>query len=101
MDVLRLSCIVRSNLEAEAEGAEYNAASTTGAPLNDVQINHQDAELDFDARASDQGAALVTAHDSVLVFCAQNASSTSFAPLHADGWRSTSGLEQATVTRTM
>lgn len=55
VDVLRLSCIVRSNLEAEAEGAEYNAASTTGAPLNDVQINHQDAELDFDARASDQG----------------------------------------------
>ena len=55
MDVLRLSCIVRSNLEAEAEGGDYNAASTAGAPLNDVQINHQDAELDFDARASDQG----------------------------------------------
>ncbi|KAK9856467.1 hypothetical protein WJX84_005420 [Apatococcus fuscideae] len=56
VDVLRLSCIVRNNLEAEAEGGDYNAASTTGAPLNDVQINHQDAELDFDAKASEQGA---------------------------------------------
>ena len=84
VDVLRLSCIVRSNLEAEAEGAEYNAASTTGAPLNDVQINHQDAELDFDARASEEGAAFISAHESVSLFWARNASSISFDPLHAD-----------------
>ncbi|KAK9809997.1 hypothetical protein WJX72_003108 [[Myrmecia] bisecta] len=53
VNVLRLSCIVRSNLEKESDGADYHAASTAKAPLNDVQLNHPDAELDFEEQAAE------------------------------------------------
>ncbi len=53
---LRVSRIVRRNLEAEAAGAatEYGAASA-GAGAADVKLHTPDAEVDFDERASDAG----------------------------------------------
>lgn len=53
MDVMRLSIIVRNNLEKEAEAKEYDAASSAGAPTGDVKLNHTDAELDFEEQAAD------------------------------------------------
>eukprot|EP00884_Botryococcus_braunii_P012001 jgi/Botrbrau1/20801/Bobra.0156s0030.1 len=48
VDVMRLSQIVRSNLEKEGEGADYSAATTCSAPQGDVQLHDPDAELDFE-----------------------------------------------------
>lgn len=53
VDVLRLSIIVRNNLEKEADGQEYHGASSAGAPRGDVKLNHTDAELDFEEQATD------------------------------------------------
>lgn len=53
VDVMRLSIIVRNNLEKEADGSEYHAASSSGAPRGDVKLNHTDAELDFEEPATD------------------------------------------------
>ena len=51
VDVMRLSLIVRSNLDKEAEQSEYKAASSAGA---DVQLHHPDAELDFEQQQQQQ-----------------------------------------------
>lgn len=53
---LRVSRIVRRNLEAEVAAAatEYGAASV-GAGAADVKLHTADAEVDFDERASDAG----------------------------------------------
>lgn len=53
VDVMRLSIIVRNNLEKDADGTEYHAASSTGAPSGDVKLNHTDAELDFEEQTAD------------------------------------------------
>ena len=53
MDIMRLSIIVRNNLEKEAEAKEYDAASSAGAPKGDVKLHHTDAELDFEEQAAD------------------------------------------------
>ena len=53
VDVMRLSVIVRNNLEKDADGTEYHAASSTGAPSGDVKLNHTDAELDFEEQTAD------------------------------------------------
>ena len=50
---MRLSIIVRNNLEKEAEAKEYDAASSAGAPKGDVKLHHTDAELDFEEQAAD------------------------------------------------
>lgn len=50
VDVLRLSCIVRGNLDRDA-GSEYAAASSAGAARGDVQLHTPDAELDFEEQA--------------------------------------------------
>lgn len=55
MDVMRLSIIVRNNLEKESDGSEYHAASSSGAPNGDVKLNHTDAELDFEEQTTDAG----------------------------------------------
>lgn len=51
VDVMRLSLIVRSNLDKEAEKTDYKAASSAGA---DVQLHHPDAELDFEQQQQQQ-----------------------------------------------
>ena len=53
VDIMRLSIIVRNNLEKEAEAKEYDAASSAGAPKGDVKLHHTDAELDFEEQAAD------------------------------------------------
>lgn len=53
VDVMRLSIIVRNNLEKETDGSEYHAASSSGAPSGDVKLNHTDAELDFEEQTTD------------------------------------------------
>ncbi|KAL3147840.1 hypothetical protein ABBQ32_002563 [Trebouxia sp. C0010 RCD-2024] len=53
VDVMRLSIIVRNNLEKDGDGSEYHAASSSGAPSGDVKLNHTDAELDFEEQAPD------------------------------------------------
>ena len=53
VDVMRLSIIVRNNLEKDADGQEYHAASSNGATSGDVKLNHTDAELDFEEQATD------------------------------------------------
>lgn len=53
VDVMRLSIIVRNNLEKDGDGSEYHAASSNGAPSGDVKLNHTDAELDFEEQPSD------------------------------------------------
>ena len=50
---MRLSIIVRNNLEKEGDGSEYHAASSSGAPSGDVKLNHTDAELDFEEQSPD------------------------------------------------
>ena len=50
---MRLSIIVRNNMEKDADGQEYHAASSYGAPVGDVKLNHTDAELDFEEQATD------------------------------------------------
>ncbi|KAL0019961.1 hypothetical protein WJX79_009290 [Trebouxia sp. C0005] len=55
VDVMRLSIIVRNNLEKESDGSEYHAASSSGAPNGDVKLNHTDAELDFEEQTTDAG----------------------------------------------
>ena len=51
VDVMRLSIIVRNNLEKDGDGSEYHAASSSGAPSGDVKLNHTDAELDFEEQS--------------------------------------------------
>lgn len=53
VDVMRLSIIVRNNLEKDGDGSEYHAASSSGAPTGDVKLNHTDAELDFEEQSPD------------------------------------------------
>lgn len=53
VDVMRLSIIVRNNLEKEAEASDYDAASSAGAPKGDVKLNHTDAELDFEEQTAE------------------------------------------------
>ena len=53
VDVMRLSIIVRNNLEKDGEGSEYHAASSSGAPSGDIKLNHTDAELDFEEQSPD------------------------------------------------
>ena len=53
VDVMRLSIIVRNNLEKDGDGSEYHAASSSGAPSGDVKLNHTDAELDFEEASPD------------------------------------------------
>lgn len=53
VDVMRLSIIVRNNLEKDGDGNEYHAASSNGAPSGDVKLNHTDAELDFEEQSAD------------------------------------------------
>lgn len=53
VDVMRLSIIVRNNLEKDGDGSEYHAASSSGAPSGDVKLNHTDAELDFEEQSPD------------------------------------------------
>lgn len=53
VDVMRLSIIVRNNLEKEAEAKEYDAASSAGASKGDVKLHHTDAELDFEEQAAE------------------------------------------------
>lgn len=53
VDVMRLSIIVRNNLEKDGDGTEYHAASSSGAPSGDVKLNHTDAELDFEEQSTD------------------------------------------------
>ena len=53
VDVMRLSIIVRNNLEKDGDGNEYHAASSNGAPSGDVKLNHTDAELDFEEQTAD------------------------------------------------
>ena len=59
MDVMRLSVIVRNNLEKDSDVAEYHAASSTGAPSGDVTLNHTDAELDFEEQTTDAAGMLL------------------------------------------
>lgn len=53
VNLTRLSIIVRSNLEKEADNAEYTAASAGGSGRGDVQLHHPDAELDFEEQAEE------------------------------------------------
>lgn len=70
MDVMRLSIIVRNNLEKEAEAKEYDAASSAGAPKGDVKLNHTDAELDFEEQAADSaGLLFLTCFAVTTVLC--------------------------------
>ena len=50
---MRLSIIVRNNLEKDGESNEYHAATSSGAPSGDVKLNHTDAELDFEEQTAD------------------------------------------------
>ena len=56
---MRLSIIVRNNLEKDADGQEYHAASSNGATSGDVKLNHTDAELDFEEQATDAAGVLL------------------------------------------
>lgn len=55
VDVLRLSCAARSNLESAVGAVEYGAASGAAAAPGDVQLHNTDAELDFEEQAAAAG----------------------------------------------
>ena len=55
VDVLRLSCAARSNLESAVGAVEYGAASGAAEAPGDVQLHNTDAELDFEEQAAAAG----------------------------------------------
>ena len=55
VDVLRLSCAARSNLESAVGAVEYGAASGAAGAPGDVQLHNTDAELDFEEQAAAAG----------------------------------------------
>ena len=55
VDVLRLSCAARSNLESAVGAVEYGAASGAAGVPGDVQLHNTDAELDFEEQAAAAG----------------------------------------------
>ena len=56
-NALRLSAVVRRNLEADAAGGGSRefAGASAGAGAADVRLHTPDAEVDFDERASEAG----------------------------------------------
>ena len=66
VDVLRLSQVVRENMEREEGGADYR--SSLNVDNSDIHLDNPDAELDF-STAAEPGAGGEGAHDAAAALC--------------------------------